>query len=45
MTNVCNRFLLTVMQKGKLLPKPRIPVQFGTGVPFNNRLHRKISRG
>jgi hypothetical protein len=36
MTNDCNRFLLTVMQKAKLFPKPLIPVQFRAGAP--NRL-------
>src|SRR5271156_4586269 len=36
MTNDCNRFLLTVMQKAKLFPKPLIPVQFRVGAPFHS---------
>jgi hypothetical protein len=34
MTNVCNRFLLTVMEKAKLFPKWLIPVQFRAGAPL-----------
>ena len=39
-TNVCNCFLLTVMKKTTLFPKPLIPVQFGAGVPPNPLRHK-----